>query len=145
MPLKHVLIILLGILASGCATVTPAQTQDFNSKILAAIRTMPTGGGYDGSDATKNLLHGACSISDGKIKVNANHAKPSFCSGATYLVLLKALSNGSETLLPTMDQKDGHGIFGRWNSNGPAPQNSSPISEPGKTSPHGTKPNPATS
>ena len=51
---------------------------------------MPTGGGYDGSDLTKNLLHGACNLTDGKIRVNANQAKPSFCSGATYLVLLKA-------------------------------------------------------
>ncbi len=118
MPLKHA-ILLAGILASGCAGI-PAETgPGFNAKILSAMQTMPAGGGYDGSDATKNLLHGACHLSNGEIQVNANRAKPSFCSGATYLVLLKALGGGPETLLPKIDQKDGHGIFGRWNSNGP--------------------------
>lgn len=116
---KLFILYLLGIIASGCAATTPAQTTGVNARILAAIQTMPTGGGYDGSDATKNLLHHACSVSDGRIAVNANRAKPSFCSGATYLVLLKALGNGSETLLPKIDQEDGHGIFGRWNANGP--------------------------
>ena len=80
---------------------------------------MPAGGGYDGSDTTKNLLHTACELSDGEIRVNAKRAKPSFCSGATYLVLLEALGKGQQALLPKMDQKDGYGIFGRWNSNGP--------------------------
>ncbi len=80
---------------------------------------MPSGGGYDGSDRTKNLLRGACERTDGKIRVNAHQAKPSFCSGATYLVLLKALEDGPVALLPEIDQQDGHGVFGRWNSNGP--------------------------
>ena len=119
MQINHALILLLGVLAAGCANMTTGNASDFNSKVLAAVRTMPSGGGYDGSDSTKNLLHGACELVDGKIQVNANHAKPSFCSGATYLVLLKALGSGSEALLPEIDQKDGHGVFGRWNSNGP--------------------------
>lgn len=120
MPLKHAFIIFLAFLAAGCANVTPGQSAPgFNSKILAAVRTMPTGGGYDGSDPTKNLLHGACGLLGGEIQVNPNRARPSFCSGATYLVLLKALGTGTETLLPEIDQKDGHGTFGRWNSNGP--------------------------
>lgn len=81
---------------------------------------MPSGGGYDGSDATKNLLHGACLIlNDGGILVDVNRAKPSFCSGATYLVLLKAMNNTGEEMRPEIDQRDGHGVFGRWNSNGP--------------------------
>lgn len=118
MPIRQTLLLLLAVLITSCAT-TIAQPSAFNSKILAAIRTMPTGGSYDGGDATKNLLHRACGISNGKFHVNANRAKPSFCSGATYLVLLQALDTGSETLLPKIDQQDGHGIFGRWNSNGP--------------------------
>lgn len=111
--------LLLAVLATACATTPVGSSPTFNSRILAAIRTMPAGGGYDGSDATKNLLHGACDPTDGGIRVNAHRAKPSFCSGATYLVLLKALASAPETLLPQIDQKDGHGIFGRWNSNGP--------------------------
>ncbi|MFK7849460.1 MAG: hypothetical protein AB8D78_00655 [Akkermansiaceae bacterium] len=92
---------------------------DFHSKVLTAVQSMPSGGGYDGGDPTKNLLHGACALEDGKLRVDASRAKPSFCSGATYLVLLKALGDGPEALLPEMDQQDGHGVFGRWNSNGP--------------------------
>jgi len=120
MVIKHPLILLLGVLATGCATIpTETAPSDFNSRVLAAIRTMPSGGGYDGSDPTKNLLHEACDLTDGAIRINANRAKPSFCSGATYLVLLKALGSGSKEMLPQIDQKDGHGVFGRWNSNGP--------------------------
>ncbi len=119
MPIKHTFVLFLGILASGCANITAGNEPGFNSRVLAAVRTMPTGGAYDGSDSTKNLLHGACGLADGKFQVNANRAKPSFCSGATYLVLLKALGRGSDALLPKIDQQDGHGIFGRWNSNGP--------------------------
>ncbi len=121
MPLRHVLIFFLGVLVTGCANMptTAAEPANFNSKVLAAVRSMPSGGKYDGSDATKNLLHDACVLTDGRIQVHANKATPSFCSGATYLVLLKALDQGTQALLPEIDQQDGHGIFGRWNSNGP--------------------------
>ena len=117
--MNRIAIILSAILATGCATIPASDTPDFNSKILATVRSMPTGGGYDGSDATKNLLHGACDLTDGRILVDANRAKPSFCSGATYLLLLKAMDDDWEEMLPEIDQKDGHGVFGRWNSNGP--------------------------
>lgn len=107
------------MLVSGCANSTAGQATDFNAKVLAAVRTMPKGGGYDGSDATKNLLPKACELSGGVIEVQADRARPSFCSGATYLVLLKALGRGPEELLPVVDHQDGHGVFGRWNANGP--------------------------
>ena len=107
------------LLAAGCVSSPAGTPQDFNKKVLNAVKSMPSGGGYDGSDETKNLLHGACDFAGGGIQVNANRAKPSFCSGATYLVLLKAMGGGPESLLPEIDQKDGHGVFGRWNSNGP--------------------------
>ena len=119
MLMRLACIVMFGVLASACANQTLGEGPDFNSKLLTAIRSMPTGGGYDGSDATKNLLHGACDLTSGEIHVNANRAKPSFCSGATYLVLLEALGLGSQALVPEIDQKDGHGVFGRWNSNGP--------------------------
>ncbi|MGB6223249.1 hypothetical protein [Haloferula sp.] len=98
----------------------PAEVPSgFNSKVLAAVQMMPRGGGYDGSDATKNLLQGACDMTGSEFQLDAERAKPSFCSGATYLVLLEALGRGSEALLPKLDQQDGDGVFGRWNSNGP--------------------------
>jgi hypothetical protein len=119
MLIKFACVVIVGFLVSGCANRAAVEGAGFNSKVLAAVRTMPNGGGYDGSDATKNLLHGACGLTGEAIHVNADHAKPSFCSGATYLVLLEALGNGPEALLPEVDQQDGHGVFGRWNSNGP--------------------------
>jgi hypothetical protein len=113
-------IFFLAALLTNCASVPVSHTPDFNSRILAAVKSMPTGGGYDGSDATKNLLRGACSIlDDSSIHVDANRAKPSFCSGATYLLLLSTMDNDWKEMLPGIDQKDGHGVFGRWNSNGP--------------------------
>lgn len=116
---KCIGIALGSLLAVSCANPVAGEDRDFNSKVLAAVRTMPAGGGYDGSDATKNLLPKACSLRGGRFVVKASTAQPSFCSGATYLVLLKALDGGSESLLPVMDHQDGHGIFGRWNANGP--------------------------
>lgn len=117
--MNFTLTLFLALLAVGCASVPAVEITSFNSKLLAAIQTMPSGGGYDGSDSTKNLLHEACSLKDGKIQVSAGYAKPSFCSGATYLVLLEALGSGPQALIPYVDQKDGHGVFGRWNANGP--------------------------
>ncbi len=118
--MNRIAILLSAALAVGCATTPVSVSHDFNPRILTAVKSMPTGGGYDGSDATKNLLHGACSmLNDGRILVDANRAKPSFCSGATYLLLLKAMDYDGEEMLPEIDQKDGHGVFGRWNSNGP--------------------------
>lgn len=119
MSFKLACIAFFGIFTAACVTSPASNSVDFNAKILTAVHTMPSGGQYDGSDETKNLLRGACSLRGGEIRVNASRAKPSFCSGATYLVLLEALGKGSEVLLPKIDQQDGHGIFGRWNANGP--------------------------
>ncbi|MGB6220786.1 hypothetical protein [Haloferula sp.] len=119
MLIRSASLAIVGVLAAGCASMPAEVPSGFNSRVLAALRTMPSGGGYDGSDATKNLLHGACGLTGGEIRVDAKRAKPSFCSGATYLVLLEALGRGSEALLPEIDQQDGHGVFGRWNANGP--------------------------
>ena len=119
MWIRLAIVVLFGSMVVGCGNMAGAADSDFNAKVLAAVKAMPTGGGYDGSDATKNLLHGACRLEGGVIQVDANRAKPSFCSGATYLVLLEALDRGSEDLIPEIDHQDGHGVFGRWNANGP--------------------------
>lgn len=110
---------LLNWLAGGCAGTPTDDGGDFNARVLAAVRGMPGGGGYDASDAAKNRLPGACRIEGGRILTDARKAEPGFCSGATYLVLLKALGSGPRALLPVSDQADGHGVFGRWNANGP--------------------------
>lgn len=63
--------------------------------------------------------------------VRPSVAQPSYCSGATYLVFLKAILpelDGIQTRETRMalaerltihNQSDGVGIWGRWNSNGP--------------------------
>lgn len=119
MLIKGLSLVLAGMVACGCASVPAKGGEDFNIRVLAAVKSMPSAGGYDGSDATKNLLPKACRVNDGRLEVDARAARPSFCSGATYLVLLKALGSGSEALLPVVDHQDGHGVFGRWNANGP--------------------------
>lgn len=107
------------LFAAGCAGVPAGGDGDFNQRVLAAVRAMPRGGGYDASDAAKNRLPGACAVEDGGFVVDPRAAGPGFCSGATYLVLLKALGTGSRDMIPVTDHRDGHGVFGRWNANGP--------------------------
>lgn len=90
---------------------------------------MPVGGGYSlGSDAAKALLQSTAWV-NGTLNVLPEKAKPSFCSGATYLVFLKALNAAllhespiDPALLKKLlitGQADGVGPWGRWNSNGP--------------------------
>ena len=116
------------LLLFACSAPSQSTTTavSFNSLTLQAIKTMPQGGGYSGTDATKNKLPLACTTNAVGLVFAPQKAKPSFCSGATYLVLLKSLQASqklspevAQKLVVTPDQKDGHGVFGRWNSNGP--------------------------
>ncbi|MEO8614040.1 MAG: hypothetical protein ABI600_02780 [Luteolibacter sp.] len=101
-----------------------------NSYMLAAIKTMPNGGGYDASQAAVDRLAASVKVEDGVIRQNLNIAKASFCSGATYMVFLRVIEmlrkNGSLNLSPEalrrfaeVGVKDGEMAFGRWNANGP--------------------------
>lgn len=91
---------------------------------------MPAKGGYSPSTAANRALNQSVIDFDGILRVDASHAIPSYCSGATYLVFLKTLaglqSSGRLTLTPETvrslrpsGQPDGTGIWGRWNANGP--------------------------
>ena len=102
----------------------------FNARILREIDSMPSGGGYSIKEDAFNGLAEAVSMDDGKLIVSPYKAKTSFCSSATYLVFLKAVTtlqnegriNLSERVLSTLqfkDEEDGFGFWGRWNSNGP--------------------------
>jgi hypothetical protein len=75
-------------------------------------------------------LQSAAHFESGKFFVLPDAASPSYCSGATYLVFMKtiealrnrgALNLAHATLEQLMirSQRDGHGIWGRWNANGP--------------------------
>lgn len=107
-----------------------ARAADWNPAVLAAIESMPSGGGYAVTREAAEALRASANVGDGRLVVNARTATPSYCSGATYLLLLKVVADAQargalrlderelRALLPT-GQRDGHGTWGRWNANGP--------------------------
>jgi len=112
--------------------VCPGQTAPgkFNDLILEQIKQMPRGGQYSASRVATIRLQSAAHFESGKFFVLPEAASPSYCSGATYLVFIKtieALRNGGmltldfATLQQLMirGQRDGEGVWGRWNANGP--------------------------
>lgn len=118
--------LLLALLVSSCASSPREEAADFNREVLTAMRAMPRGGGYSGSDETKNKLVAACEVGADGLRFEFARAQPSFCSSATYLVFLKATQESiqprgelARALAVTRNQRDGHGVFGRWNANGP--------------------------
>lgn len=107
-----------------------AHAGDWNSAVLEAVRSMPSGGGYSATtDASARLRASASALGD-NLSVRPAVAQPSYCSGATFLVLLKVIARAQQTgaiqlqpsaleaVAPAM-QRDGEGVWGRWNANGP--------------------------
>jgi hypothetical protein len=91
---------------------------------------MPTGGSYSTSRFATIRLQTATHFESGKFFFLPEAPSPSYCSGATYLVFIKAIeaarAAGSLHLdyatleqLVIRSQRDGQGIWGRWNANGP--------------------------
>jgi len=108
------------------------ESEWLNSRVLTAMERMPVGGGYAVTRAAAQSLGRAVRLDEnGSLTVKAAMAQPSYCSGATYLILLNALKPeidkvrdvGKRTalirLLKVAGQADGIGIWGRWNANGP--------------------------
>lgn len=115
------------ILGLGAAR---AGAEDCNQLVLDQVRAMPTGGNYSVSHFAKIRLQSATHFESGKFFILPSAASPSFCSGATYLVFIRTLEalreQGRLKLdVATLDQliirnqRDGEGIWGRWNANGP--------------------------
>ncbi len=108
-----------------------ACAESFNERVLAAVASMPVGGGYEVSRNAAQNLCDSVKAESGRLQVQPDVAQPSYCSGATYLVFLKAIlpefnaisSRETRTAvaecLTIRNQPDGVGIWGRWNSNGP--------------------------
>lgn len=107
----------------------------YNAQILETVREMPQAGGYStGRDAFAELER-RIQVADGEILVDNRAPGPSFCSSATYFLVLKVLeqiqNKNSEIFRTASVQKlspratedkflqDGFGIWGRWNANGP--------------------------
>jgi hypothetical protein len=91
---------------------------------------MPRGGQYSASRVATIRLQAAAHFESGKFFILPSAASPSYCSGATYLVFMKTIealrANGTLRLnfdaleeLMIRDQRDGQGVWGRWNANGP--------------------------
>ena len=102
-----------------------------NQLVLDAIKKMPSGGGYATSAKALESLRSAVWVGgDGVLAGDVSRATPSFCSGATYLLFLEVirtlqrkneleLSSAAAASLVSIHGPDGHGIWGRWNANGP--------------------------
>ncbi|MDD5200937.1 MAG: hypothetical protein PHC88_14170 [Terrimicrobiaceae bacterium] len=110
--------------------VRPGVAADWNAAVLAALREMPAGGGYAATGAASARLRSAAEIEAGNLRVRPALARPSYCSGATYLVLLKTVERAQSAGALRIDaaslmalepdgQRDGEGVWGRWNANGP--------------------------
>ncbi len=130
--------ILLLLLALACALPSCAQVEvessqqapAFNQNVLAAVKSMPVGGGYDATQKAVDRLAASVTLNDGVIVQDTKACGKSFCSGATYLVFLRVIEQlrlQNSSFLPVeklsrfanLGVKDGEEIFGRWNANGP--------------------------
>ena len=120
----------LFLLAGCCFLARLTAAEDFNDLVLQQVRSMPVGGDYSVRRVAKMRLQSAAHFESGKFFILPAAASPSFCSGATYLVFIRTLErlreNGRLQLdvatldqLMIRDQRDGEGIWGRWNANGP--------------------------
>ena len=108
----------------------PIGAPRYNDLILQQIRTMPQGGRYSTSSYATGRLRAALSLESGRLLISPELASPSYCSGATYLVFVKTIetlrARGALALPPeslesllVRGQRDGQGVWGRWNANGP--------------------------
>jgi len=113
-----------------CGIAGSASAENYNALILEQTRKMPSGGKYSVSHFATIKLQSAAHFESGKFFVIPTKPYVSFCSGATYLVFIKAIEelrdSGKLKLdyatlnqLIIRDQRDGEGVWGRWNANGP--------------------------
>jgi hypothetical protein len=118
------------VLLCICCGGVSANAANYNALILEQMRKMPSGGKYSVSHFAKIKLQSAAHFESGKFFVIPTKPYVSFCSGATYLVFIKAIEelrdHGQLQLdvatlnqLIIRDQHDGEGVWGRWNANGP--------------------------
>jgi hypothetical protein len=91
---------------------------------------MPDGGGYATTREAHAALSSSVQVVGSTVGIQPAKACPSYCSGATYLVFLKTLHAAEKkgliqplgnvwASLAPQASRDGDGIWGRWNANGP--------------------------
>jgi hypothetical protein len=119
----------------GILSFSLQASGSYNTEVLDTVREMPQGGGYSTRRDAFDELRRRIQLFDGTIRVDHQSRGTSFCSSATYFVILKTLeklhhrgvariqSTAAPLLLPTEANgeflQDGFGVFGRWNANGP--------------------------
>lgn len=102
-----------------------ARGADCNALVLAQVQSMPRGGNYAANRLAMERFTAAVGVRNGSLFVGTATAFPNFCSEATYLVFLKTIAAQQVVEPAALDalmirgQADGHGIWGRWNANGP--------------------------
>jgi hypothetical protein len=110
--------------------LTSSSTGDLNALILSLTRSMPTGGSYATTATANQLLQSSIMLRQAGLEIEPERAKPSYCSGATYLIFTRVVQELSERGALSLDRKalrallvagqsDGFGVWGRWNANGP--------------------------
>lgn len=121
---------LVNILGVSCSTQLDVETIPQNEPVIRAVEKMPKRGGYSTGSHASYSLSKAIKVYSTGLKVSPHKAKPSYCSGATYLALLEMvevaqqrgdfqLSEAEALALLVYGQADGVGVWGRWNANGP--------------------------
>ncbi|HEY5791880.1 MAG TPA: hypothetical protein VIS74_01185, partial [Chthoniobacterales bacterium] len=111
-------------LFAALAALTPLRAgTDCNARVLQTLPHLPVGGGYATTSEASARLRAAVNAAGGDLVLMPKRAQPSYCSGATYLVFLNAvrpnLTPPAAAALADMEKADGHGVWGRWNANGP--------------------------
>lgn len=148
--MKRIILLILSICTLAHLSAGDKYSEKWQNAILEAIKTFPERGGYYTggrpndmfSKTTMRGLHDAYKMgkSDNRPEFDPMEARPSFCSSATYAVLIKALllwdTDGVikreawvnmkpyvgivDELNPEgIGQDDGVGFWGRANANGP--------------------------
>ncbi|MGJ8643450.1 MAG: hypothetical protein ACSHX9_08595 [Luteolibacter sp.] len=118
------------LVLASCASSPQQVGADANAYVLAAVKTMPSGGGYDASPAAVQRLAASVSANGSGLQEDLERCGASFCSGATYVVFLRTidqlrereglvLSDAAMERYAKVVEQDGTEIFGRWNANGP--------------------------
>jgi hypothetical protein len=106
------------------------SSSEINRLVVEMTERMPTGGEYRASSESIGRLESAIKAVGGHLEIDPAVAEPSFCSSATYLVFVSTLEElnrqrkiqfepGVAEKLLVSGQRDGDGVWGRWNANGP--------------------------
>jgi hypothetical protein len=107
----------------------PAHAGDLNDLILSAASKYSIGGTHTVTPPEPGItaLSKTITIQNGRLAFNLNAMNPHFCTSATYLVFVTVLQDTlrklddatMKALLVHLEQKDGDGVWGRWNADGP--------------------------